>query len=451
MLTPDGGQLKLKFPVNAVEFESVSKSYAVYETPSDRLKELATFGAARRHRDFHALSDLTFSVGRGEVFCIVGENGSGKSTALQLMAGIFAPTSGELRVNGRVSALLELGSGFNPEFSGRENVYMNGAILGFSKKELDRRYDAIEAFAEIGDFIHEPVRTYSSGMAVRLAFSVAIHVDPEVLIVDEALAVGDAWFRQRCMRRINEMRDKGMTIVFVSHSAADVRAIGDRALWLDHGRARAIGDTESVIAQYLAAVAGKETEDAEAATGAGRKSGREAPRKVAAVHTIPNVDHRTGDGSATVVGIAVLDEFSDPLHLMIPNSTIVVRVSVRANRDLAKPDIGVRLRNHLGLSFAATSATREGHAPGFMTAEEVVTVDFHLEIPQLYPGAFSFSPWVEAEGAVCDEVDNAITIQMARGDSLVYGYVQVPCRIEWNPHGVTAGNEAGLNMESRIV
>ena len=191
--------------MNAVEFEHVSKTYAIYASPADRLMELATFGVASRHRDFHALTDLTFSVGRGEVFCIIGENGSGKSTALQLVARIFEPSAGEVRVNGRVSALLELGSGFNPEFTGRENVYMNGAILGLSKKELDQRYSSIEAFAEIGEFIDEPVRTYSSGMAVRLAFSVAIHVDPEILVVDEALAVGDAWFRQRCMRRINEM------------------------------------------------------------------------------------------------------------------------------------------------------------------------------------------------------------------------------------------------------
>ena len=421
--------------MNAVEFERVSKSYAVYETPVGRLMELATFGAAHRHRDFHALTDVTFSVARGEVFCIIGENGSGKSTALQLIAGIFEPTSGKVTVNGRVSALLELGSGFNPEFTGRENVYMNGAILGLSKKELDQRYGSIEAFAEIGDFIDQPVRTYSSGMAVRLAFSVAIHVDPEILVVDEALAVGDAWFRQRCMRRINEMRDRGVTIIFVSHSASDVRAIGDRALWLDHGPARAIGESSTVVAQYLASFAPEES-------GAGvlslRKSEPAAVSAVEPVLTIPNIDHRSGEGGATILGVAVLDEFGDPLHLMIPNSRILVRISLRANRDLARPDIGVRLRNHLGLDFASTSAAREGHEPGPLRAGETITADFDLEIPELYPGAFSFSPWV-AEGPgsdaiVCDAIDNAITIQMAKGDGPVYGYVQVPCRIEVNPH-----------------
>jgi lipopolysaccharide transport system ATP-binding protein len=424
--------------VNAVEFEHVSKSYAVYESPADRLMELATFGVASRHRDFHALTDLTFSVGRGEVFCIIGENGSGKSTALQLVARIFEPSAGEVRVNGRVSALLELGSGFNPEFTGRENVYMNGAILGLSKKELDQRYSSIEAFAEIGEFIDEPVRTYSSGMAVRLAFSVAIHVDPEILVVDEALAVGDAWFRQRCMRRINEMRDRGVTIIFVSHSVTDIHAIGDRALWLEHGRARAIGDASSVVAQYLAAVAGDATGDAAGdEVVAEPEAVRADVRKdsIALVESIPNIDHRAGDGGAEILGIALLDEFGDPLRLMIPRSVILVRISARACRDLPRPDIGVRMRNHLGLDFAATSAAREGHMPGPMTASDAVTVDFQFEIPELYPGAFSFSPWIENAGAVCDSIDNAITVQMARGDGPVYGYVQVPCRIEVSPHG----------------
>jgi energy-coupling factor transporter ATP-binding protein EcfA2 len=335
-----------------------------------------------------------------------------------------------VRVNGRVSALLELGSGFNPEFTGRENVYMNGAILGFSKKELDQRYSSIEAFAEIGEFIDEPVRTYSSGMAVRLAFSVAIHVDPEILVVDEALAVGDAWFRQRCMRRINEMRDRGVTIIFVSHSVTDIHAIGDRALWLEHGRARAIGDAASVVAQYLAAVAGDEIV-------AEREAVRSEVRKdsIVLVEQIPNIDHRVGDGGAEILGIALLDEFGDPLRLMIPQSVILVRISARARRALMRPDIGVRMRNHLGLDFAATSAAREGHMPGPMKAGDAVTVDFQFEIPELYPGAFSFSPWIENAGAVCDAIDNAITVQMARGEGPVYGYVQVPCRIEVSPHG----------------
>lgn len=415
---------KLKFHVNAIEFERVSKSYAVYESRTGRLTELATFGAARRHRDFHALTDLTFSVARGEVFCIIGENGSGKSTALQLIAGIFAPTAGEVRVNGRIAALLELGSGFNPEFTGRENVYMNGAILGFSTRELDARYQSIEEFAGIGNFIDEPVRTYSSGMTVRLAFSVAIHADPEILVVDEALAVGDARFVQKCMRRINELRDRGVTIVFVSHSTVDVRAIGDRALWLEHGRMRAIGDATEVMDQYLASAdPAPAQESTPETTGIPRAN-------FAPANHIPNIDHRSGDGGAEILGIALLDEFGDPLHLLLPGARILVRISARTRRDLFRPDLGVRLRNHLGLDFAATSAAREGHAPSPLYAGEAVSVDFHFEVPELYPGTFSFSPWVSDGDAVCDSVENAITIPMARGDGPVYGYLRTPCHIE---------------------
>ena len=199
----------LVFPspiVNAVEFQGVSKSYAIYDAPGDRLKELLSLNRLKRHKDFWALHDLTFEVKRGETFCIVGENGSGKSTMLQLVAGILQPSSGTVAVNGRVSALLELGAGFNPEFTGRDNVYLNGSILGLSKRQIDERYKDIASFAEIGDFINQPVKTYSSGMVVRLAFAVAINVDPEILLVDEALAVGDIYFRQRCMRKVHELR-----------------------------------------------------------------------------------------------------------------------------------------------------------------------------------------------------------------------------------------------------
>src|SRR5579872_2742162 len=238
----------------AVEFSRVSKSYSIYASPGDRLKELATFQSRRFHTDYWALRDVSFEVSRGETFCIVGENGSGKSTLLQICAGILSATAGSVSVQGRVAALLELGAGFNPEFSGRDNVYLNGAILGLSAKDMDRRFPEIESFAEIGDFIHQPVKTYSSGMVVRLAFAVAIHLDPQILLVDEALSVGDVYFRQRCMRKVHELRSRGITILFVSHSTGDVKSIGDRALWLENGRMMAIGATDLVVSKYLAAM-----------------------------------------------------------------------------------------------------------------------------------------------------------------------------------------------------
>src|SRR5437870_1919546 len=233
--------------MSQVEFHGVSKSYAIYDSPGDRLKELITPKRYQFHRDFWALRDVTFDIRRGETFCIVGENGSGKSTLLQIVAGILRPSGGDVQVKGRVAALLELGSGFNPEFTGHDNVYLNASILGLSSREIDRRYESIMSFAEIGSFIHQPVKTYSSGMVVRLAFAVAIHVDPEILLVDEALAVGDIYFRQRCMRKVHELRSKGVTIVFVSHSMGDVKAIGDTCLWLENGSVRYYGPTDSVV------------------------------------------------------------------------------------------------------------------------------------------------------------------------------------------------------------
>ncbi len=417
--------------MNAVEFERVSKNYALYDKPGDRLKELLTGGRRSYHRDFHAVRDLSFDIRRGEVFCIVGENGSGKSTTLQLIAGILQPSSGSIAVNGRVSALLELGAGFNPEFSGRDNVYLNASILGLSKREIDSRYQAIEDFAGIGDFIRQPVKTYSSGMVVRLAFAVAINVDPEVLLVDEALAVGDASFRHRCMRKVHELRARGVTIVFVSHAIADVEAIGDRVLWLEHGRAMASGTTDVVLPLYLAAM----TERAGANPGTARSvSAGSLPAAI--VDTIPNVDHRHGDGRAEILGIAILNEYAEPVHLMMPQSRIIIRISFRANQALSRPAAGFMLRNHLGLDFTDTDTEREGHSLPPMRQGEISTVDFHLDIPEFYPGTFSFSPWASdsstSDDSMCDWIDNAITVQMARGEGPVYGYIQLPCKVELN-------------------
>jgi lipopolysaccharide transport system ATP-binding protein len=412
--------------VHAVEFDSVSKSYAIYDKPGDRLRELLTAGRRSFHRDFWALRELSFSIRRGEVFCIVGENGSGKSTALQIIAGIMQPTSGVADTGGRVSALLELGAGFNPEFTGRDNVYLNASILGLSKGEIDRRYRQIKEFAEIGDFIRQPVKTYSSGMVVRLAFAVAINVDPEILLVDEALAVGDTWFRHRCMRKVHELRARGITIVFVSHAVADVKAIGDRVLWLEHGRAMGIGDTDTVLSAYLAAMAERESK-AEL-----QMPSFPVPAAVPAttIYSIPNVDHRRGDTRAEVLGIAILNEYGDAVHLMMPGNRVAIRISLRANAPLARPVAGFLLRNHLGLDFCGIDTDREGRRLPAMLKGGICTVDFHLDIPEFYPGAFSFSPFVSDGDAVCDWIDNAITVQMGRGEAPVYGLIHLPCRIE---------------------
>jgi ABC-type polysaccharide/polyol phosphate transport system ATPase subunit len=417
--------------VNAVEFESVSKSYAIYAKPGDRLRELVALGGRSYHRDFWALRDLSFSIRKGEVFCIIGENGSGKSTALQLMAGIMEPSAGEVRVSGRVSALLELGAGFNPEFTGRDNVYLNASILGLSKSEIDRRYPEIEEFAEIGSFIHQPVKTYSSGMVVRLAFAVAINVDPEILLVDEALAVGDTYFRHRCMRKVHELRARGVTIVFVSHAIAEVKAIGDRALWLEHGRAMAIGNTDTVVARYLASMSEREASERDSKIDAAPETPNAEPA-VEPEETIPNIDHRRGDRRGEVLGLAILNEYGEAVHLMMPQGSLLIRITLRANHDLPRPSTGFMLRNHLGLDFTQIDTDREGHSLPPMRAGEVCTIDFHLVMPEFYPGSFSFSPFVSDGPSVCDWIDNAITVQMGRGEGQVYGYIQIPCKVEFD-------------------
>jgi lipopolysaccharide transport system ATP-binding protein len=418
----------------AVEFSRVSKTYSIYAAPGDRLKELATFNQRRFHTDYWALREVTFDVQPSETFCIVGENGSGKSTLLQICAGILEPSSGTASVYGRVAALLELGAGFNPEFSGRENVYLNGAILGFSTKEMDRKFAGIESFAEIGDFIQRPVKTYSTGMVIRLAFAVAIHLDPEILLVDEALAVGDVYYRQRCMRKVHELRSRGVTVLFVSHATGDVKALGDRALWLDHGRVMALGKTDLVVSKYLAAMAEKDARYQ--AHDALTHHAPPLPPPVEIADEIPNIDHRFGDGRGEIVGIAVHDPSGSRLHSLAPNSTVVVRITVRAKSNLDRPIVGFMFRNQLGIDFAGTNTAREGcHLPP-MIAGELCTVDFHIDLPNLYASSFSLSPAV-ADGtlkhySMCDWIDNAVVLQMDPSDQPIYGYFHFPCRIEVN-------------------
>ncbi len=422
--------------MTSVAFHSVSKSYPIYASPADRLKELLTLNLRSYHRDFWALNDVSFEIRKGSTFCLIGENGSGKSTSLQLVAGIFPASRGEVEINGRVSALLELGAGFNPEFSGRDNVFLSAAIHGMSTKEIERRYREIEQFAEIGEFINRPVKTYSSGMLVRLAFAVAIHVDPEILLVDEALAVGDYYFRQRCMRKIHELRSREVTIVFVSHSMADVKAIGTDAVWLEQGRLVEIGKPDAVVRKYLARMVEKDAEFLKRKGVVERSETGEPFTAPEIVETIPNIDFRHGNRAAEILGIAALDETGRPLEIMEPNSRLTLRISVRAQRHLDSPNVGFMLRNHLGIDFAGTNTAREEVALPPMAPGDVHTVDFHLDLPELYSGSFSFSPAI-ANGSLesyemCDWIDNALTLPMAHGSGPIYGYLHLPCEVVVN-------------------
>jgi ABC-type polysaccharide/polyol phosphate transport system ATPase subunit len=409
--------------MSVVEFHSVSKSYPLAGSPGRRLGALLfpdLFPAPR----FTALNQVSFEIRRGETFCIIGRNGAGKSTLLQLVAGIAPPTSGSVHVHGRISALLELGSGFHPDFTGRQNIFLSASILGFSAAATRRLFPHIAEFAAIGDFLERPVRTYSSGMLVRLAFAVAIHVEPEILIVDEALSVGDQAFRQRCLRKVGELRARGVTVLYVSHALGDVKALGDRALWLDHGSARQLGPAAQVADAYIAELAGSAAAPA-------------APRLSGNADWLENDlsgDARHGDARARICGFALFNQFGRPAVHLVPGGQYSARLSFEALAPLAHPHAALLIRNHLGIAFcgASTSASAAPLAP--LAAGERVTVDFELTLPEFYPGAFSFSPCVSASaaGPVCDCVENALTLQMERAVGEIYGCLHVPARVRWS-------------------
>ena len=233
-----------------IELQNITKIYNLYQKPIDRLKEVFSFSNKSYHTPFYALKNITFSIAKGSTVGIIGRNGSGKSTLLKIITGVLTPTSGSLKVNGKVAALLELGAGFDPEKSGLENIFFSASIMGIPREEIEKKIDDIIAFADIGEFINQPVKSYSSGMFARVAFSLNVHIDPDILIIDEALSVGDAFFQHKCIRKIKEMRERGVTLLFVSHSIESVIELCDKAILLERGELIMEGDTKTVAKEY---------------------------------------------------------------------------------------------------------------------------------------------------------------------------------------------------------
>jgi len=416
--------------MDAVIVENGSKNYRIYAKPADRLKELI-FRGRKFHEDFWALRNVSFRVPKGSTFGVVGENGSGKSTLLQMIAGTLQPTEGKITLNGRVAALLELGAGFNPEFTGKENVVLNAAIMGLTEEETVRRLPEIERFAEIGNFIDQPVKTYSSGMYVRLAFSVAIHVDPEILLVDEALSVGDVYFQQRCMRRIRQMKQDGKTILFVSHDVTAVKNLCDAAVWLEHGELKGIGEPDAVVGKYLAAMTMRRDPYANEGMRSSATTVANGDRLV--VRTLPNVDHRWGNRHAEIIGIQILDARGIPCEAEEHGGPIVVRVSAAFHEDVAQPIVGIMIRNRLGEDICGINTSAEGVELPPARAGQCFTVDFNLKLPLLVPGNYHVSPAVaqgtHEEFVVCDLVENAIRLVVQK-KTIVYGYMKFDSRVE---------------------
>ena len=425
-----------------IRAEGVSKCFRIYRRPSAHLLELLSFGRRIFHEPFWAVKDVDLQVERGCCLGIVGENGSGKSTLLRILAGVIRPTSGQVVVDGRVSALLELGAGFNPHFTGRDNILLNAAILGFTDVQTRQRIPSIEKFAEIGDFIDRPVKTYSSGMFVRLAFAVAIHLDPDILIVDEALSVGDYLFQQRCIRRILKMKHDGVTIVFVSHDLDAVRVLADRAIWMEHGRMKLEGKTEDVVVKYVAAMVGRGRKEGLMEEPIGRPISAEpealdlspgALEKIPLfLSSIPNVDHRYGNGKARVAGIGIFNVEGTPTTTASQGDRVCVRLSVEFFEDVARPNVGFMLRNRLGQDVTGTNVMFEGQQLEPAKVGDRLTVDFVMDLPFLHSGFYYFSPAV-ADGELnqyemCDWIDNACAIELAER-SATYGHMRIPIQV----------------------
>ncbi len=389
--------------------QNVSKLYRLYRRPADRLRELLP-GVAPAHRDFWALRDISFEVERGETLGLVGPNGCGKSTLLQMVSGILQPTTGRVVTRGRIAALLELGAGFNPEFSGRENVYLNGEIMGLSRAEIDRAMPSIEAFAEIGEFLERPVKEYSSGMYVRLAFSTAIHVDPEILIVDEALAVGDAVFANRCVRKFQELRERKVTVLFVSHDLGLVKQLSDRAMLLLGGRIEAAGAPNDVINRYIGLVLEKQAP----------QTRQERLRS----------SFRHGDGTSEIVGIQMLNAHGEETASIASGEPVTVRVQARFHRAVSDPMVGILVRTRIGMDVYGTNTRIEHTDLGNFEAGQLLEVDFGLEC-WLTPQQYTLTAATQnADGSSHDWLDDAIAFEVV-DQRVAAGVANLRAKIEW--------------------
>ncbi len=336
-----------------ISVKNLSKTYRIFDHPGDRIKQALTFGKKQYHKEFTALKDVSFEIKKGETVGIIGRNGSGKSTLLQLICGILKPTSGSVTVNGRISALLELGAGFNPEFTGRENVYFQGALMGFNKDQMDDRLDAVIRFAEIGAFIDHPVRTYSSGMFMRLAFSTAMHLAPEILVLDEALAVGDLGFQSKCLNQIDAVRQQGGVVLLVSHSMEQVAHHCDRTLWLDRGMMAFFGATPQAIQHYIQRLgqSSQPSEQTKNETLTGLDD-----RLIHRPSYIPQ-ETRWGDKAATIVDACLVQNGIDNPEFIIVGVPAELKFWCCCHAKNLNPVFGLAIKSATGVMMLATNSS----------------------------------------------------------------------------------------------
>lgn len=377
--------------VTSIKVENVKKVYNLYENSQDRLKEM--FGAKTYHTEYYALSGIDFEVYRGETFGIVGTNGAGKSTLLKLITGVASPTAGVITVNGKISALLELGAGFNKNYTGMQNIFLNGTMMGYTKAEMEMKVESIIEFADIGDFIYQPVKTYSSGMFARLAFAVAINIEPEILIVDEALSVGDVFFQNKCYKKFEELRKKGVTIIFVSHDIGTVKQLCSRVLWIEHGEQQMVGDSVTVCNEYSNSILDKRAKERE-------KNNVETRLSIEKANNVnelmdedyPEITYTSEsilNNDVKIISSYLLDESGERVSACKAGEEYTLAVVFSAKRKIEQCVVGFVLETVKGLWVINCNTLSTGLKKPFVVREDSINkVEFRFVMPQLVNGDY---------------------------------------------------------------
>ena len=371
----------------AIRVQNLTKIYKLYDKPTDRLVESLGLSKKKCYKEHYALNGINMVVNQGETVGIIGTNGSGKSTILKIITGVLTPTSGNVEINGRISALLELGAGFNMEYTGLENVYLNGTMIGFTKEEIDKKIDAILEFADIGEFIHQPVKTYSSGMFVRLAFAVAINIEPEILIVDEALSVGDVFFQAKCYRKFEEFKKMGKTILFVSHDLASVNKYCDRVILLNKGVKVDEGNPKEIIDLYKKILVNQYDENnendsndentkKEDTLNSPKSNSLEIKQYKEMMQQNPKVI-KYGNGVADIIDFAVLDQNGQATNTIESGTDNTVLMKVKFNRKINNPIFAYTIKDVLGVELVGTNTMYEQVNTGTVNPGDIREVKFH--------------------------------------------------------------------------
>ncbi len=358
----------------AIKVSQISKIYKLYESPSARLKDALGFSKKSTYKEHAALHNITLEIKRGETVGIIGTNGSGKSTLLKIITGVIGQTQGEVEVNGRISALLELGAGFNMEYTGIENVYLQGTMMGFSREEIAKKMDAILEFADIGQFVHQPVKTYSSGMFVRLAFAVAINIEPEILIVDEALSVGDVFFQAKCYRKFEEFKKMGKTILFVSHDLSSITKYCDRAVLLNKGIKVMEGTPKEAVDRYKMALVEQEEEQRKENTALWKpEQTKEKWRNALSVNP-ETLEY--GDKKAEIIDFAIIDKTGKITNVIDKGQMCTIKMKVLFHKDVSEPIFAFTLKNLMGIEITGTNSMLEKQTIEPKKAGDIQVVSF---------------------------------------------------------------------------